>query len=260
MTRPLMSVVTITRNNRAALERTRRSVQTQTYKGIEHIVIDAASTDGTQEWLQSQNHDLRWVSEADGGRYHGMNKGSRLATGDLLWFLHAGDAFAASDVVELVIRDWQLKRWRWAYGAARLVAGDRGVVGINAPIPFRLRRFSLGEAVLPHQAACFEASLFEELGGYDEKFGVAADQLFMLQAALVCAPTTIAEFLCDFDLSGAGSSRSPFWHFYDSARARHRTGTLVRGGAGVVDALAFVALATAESLKRGLSGRLRVNQ
>ena len=90
-----------------------------------------------------------------------MNKGSRIANGDLLWFLHAGDVFAGPGVLELVVRDWQRRGWRWAYGAARLLSDDGSVVGVNAPIPFRLRRFSLGETVLPHQAACFEVSLLK---------------------------------------------------------------------------------------------------
>jgi hypothetical protein len=91
-------------------------------------------------------------------------------------------------------------------------------------VPFRFRRFALGALVIPHQAACFRRDFFFKLGGYDVDFGLAADQLFMLRAALSEPPVTLPDFLCDFDLSGAGSGRTPLKHFQDATRARRLVG------------------------------------
>lgn len=252
--RPLVTVVSISFNDLRGLARTRLSVIRQSYRRIEHIVVDGGSTDGTVEWLRLEE-DLQWVSESDGGRYHAMNKGAGLASGQLLWFMHAGDVFGSPDAVSTVVTSWLSEGWRWAYGAARLVQEDGEVRGVNAPLPFNLRRFSLGDVVLPHQATCFETEFFRELGAYDEAFGVAADQLFMLRAALKSRPTTIAEFLCDFDSGGAGSRRSPFRHYYDSARARRRTGAVLCGP--VVDGAVFLTLAGLATGRRQIARRMR---
>jgi hypothetical protein len=253
---PLVSVVTITRNNLEGLVRTRASVVGQHYPAVEHVVVDGASDDGTAGWLASQSERLDWVSEPDRGRYDAMNRGTRRANGVLLWYLNAGDTFSTPGVLDLVVADWLGRRWRWAYGCQRVLLPGGEVDSIVAPVPFRLGSFALGARWVPHQAACFEASLVSELGGYDEDFGLAADQLFMLRAALVERPSTIAEFLSDFDVTGAGSNRGgPFPHLLDMRRARRLTGTTLKGGAAV-DAAATVAFALAASAMRLAHSRL----
>jgi glycosyltransferase involved in cell wall biosynthesis len=249
---PVVSVVTITRNNLHGLAKTRASVLAQTFAHIEHVIVDASSIDGTVEWLAAQNPDIRWVSEADAGRYDGMNKGARRATCRLLWFMHSGDTFAGDQSIRTVAQDWRMRHWKWAYGAARIVDGAGDVRSVNAPIPFRFRHFWLGREILPHQAAVFESAFFHELGGYDVDFGLEADQLFMLRAALASRPATIAEFLCDFDVHGAGSQRSALAHYRDSARGRRKTNTLVRGS-GIVDGCVFLALLASEHGMRAVS-------
>jgi hypothetical protein len=108
--------------------------------------------------------------------------------------------------------------------------------------------------VLPHQAACFELDLLRELGGHDTEFGLAADQLFMLRAALLTPPATIPEFLCDFDRGGAGSQRTPFRHYFDAIRARRRTG-MGSGARGALDAVISMGLASGESMRRLVAAR-----
>jgi glycosyltransferase involved in cell wall biosynthesis len=252
---PRVSVVTISRDDIGGLIATRASVERQTYEDVEHIVVDAASADGTRSWLESAGPAIRWISETDEGRFAGMNKGIRLSTGELFWFLNAGDVFSSPGVLRLVVDDWCKRRWRWAYGCERFVSAGGVVTGISAPIPFRMNRLALGITTLPHQAACFEAALVRELGGFDHEFGLAADQLFMLRAAKLSPPATIAEFLCDFDDGGAGSDRPVFAHMLDARRARRLTGATLKGS-DVVDALATVGLATTFSLMRIARRRL----
>ncbi len=230
-------------------------MEAQTYERVEHVVVDAASNDGTVDWLRAQR-GVRWISESDRGRYHGMNKGADIASGDLLWFLHAGDTFASNDSVRLIVDDWVQKRWRWAYGAARLRDRRGRLAGVNAPFPFHLQRFALGETVLPHQAACFEKTFFDRLGGYDEEFGIADDQLFMLRAAQRSEPGIVPEFLCEFDLSGVGCRRGPFVHHYDSARARRKVGVRIGDKAGLIDGLLFLSLGAIGVLRRVAASQL----
>lgn len=101
--RSLVSVVTVCYNVCDDLERTIKSVASQTASEIEYVVIDGGSSDGTQS-IASRYQDVIdvFVSEPDNGIYDAMNKGVRLASGDFVIFMNAGDTFVASDVVERV--------------------------------------------------------------------------------------------------------------------------------------------------------------
>lgn len=102
-TNPRISVVTIVRNDRDALATTIASVIGQTYPAIEYIVVDGASTDGSVDLICQHAPSIsRWISEPDHGIYDAINKGARLATGEWVIFMNAGDAFAeASTVAEV---------------------------------------------------------------------------------------------------------------------------------------------------------------
>lgn len=101
MSNPVFSIITCTFNAAATLERTIRSVDTQTYPCIEHLIIDGASKDGTLE-IAATSKRARVISEPDKGLYDAMNKGIRMATGDYIIFLNAGDKFHTDDTLEKV--------------------------------------------------------------------------------------------------------------------------------------------------------------
>ena len=80
-----ISIITITFNSAKTIQRALESVQSQTYKDIEHIVVDGASKDGTKERIEAYakaHPNVRWVSEPDEGIYNAINKGISMATGD----------------------------------------------------------------------------------------------------------------------------------------------------------------------------------
>ncbi len=99
-----LSIITINYNNASGLRKTLASVAAQTYRNIEHVIIDAASTDGSvdviKEYASASIHPVIWSSEKDKGIYNGMNKGIRKATGDYCQFLNSGDTLAAPEVTE----------------------------------------------------------------------------------------------------------------------------------------------------------------
>ena len=106
------SIITVTYNAAATLEGTLRSVLIQSYPDVEYIVVDGASTDGTQQIAErylaptdGYRHAIaRFISEPDGGIYYAMNKGIALATGDYLLFLNAGDRLHRANVLEQLSR------------------------------------------------------------------------------------------------------------------------------------------------------------
>lgn len=98
---PLVSIITVVRNDVSHIEETMLSVLNQTYPNIEYIVIDGGSTDGTVEIIQKYADKLAyWVSEPDGGIYPAMNKGLQYATGEWVNFMNSGDSFANDHVIE----------------------------------------------------------------------------------------------------------------------------------------------------------------
>ena len=95
-----LSIITINRNNAEGLRKTMESVLSQTYRDMEYIVVDGASTDQSVNVIkecvnQLKNEDRRmkldWMSEPDTGIYNAMNKGIKKATGEYLLFLNSGD-------------------------------------------------------------------------------------------------------------------------------------------------------------------------
>jgi glycosyltransferase involved in cell wall biosynthesis len=100
-----LSVITVTFNAEQTLERTLKSVCLQSYPEIEHIIVDGLSTDHTIDLIHKYDNDkLLWISEPDNGLYDAMNKGIKMATGDYLCFLNAGDTFFANNTVELIMQ------------------------------------------------------------------------------------------------------------------------------------------------------------
>ena len=99
-----LSIVTITYNAEKTLEQTLKSVNEQTYADIEHIIVDGNSSDKTLDLIRRfENDKMKWISEPDNGLYDAMNKGIRMATGDYICFLNAGDTFFAANTVETVM-------------------------------------------------------------------------------------------------------------------------------------------------------------
>jgi glycosyltransferase involved in cell wall biosynthesis len=103
--RPVITVVTVVRNNPEALEKTIRNVIDQTYDNLEYIIIDGASNDDRTLNI-IRNYEDRidlWISEPDRGIYNAMNKGIHHARGEWINFMNAGDLFYEEDTIEKVM-------------------------------------------------------------------------------------------------------------------------------------------------------------
>ena len=101
---PKFSIITVTYNAGAVLEDTIQSVITQTYRNVEYIIVDGGSKDHTLDIItRYREHIHTLVSEPDKGLYDAMNKGIRLATGDYLCFLNAGDELHEDDTLQLMV-------------------------------------------------------------------------------------------------------------------------------------------------------------
>lgn len=114
---PKVSIVTVVFNNQSFIECAINSVLSQTYQNIEYIVIDGGSVDGTIERIKKYSDKIaHFVSEKDRGIYDAMNKGIRLATGDIVGILNSDDFYASNTTVETVVRMMDEKQVDACYG------------------------------------------------------------------------------------------------------------------------------------------------
>src|SRR6266404_322755 len=93
---PRISVITPVLNKAAYIERCFQSMDQQSYNSFEHIIIDGGSQDGTVELINnyaSKRPNVIWISKQDRGQSHAMNRGLRLAQGDIIGFLNADDYY-----------------------------------------------------------------------------------------------------------------------------------------------------------------------
>lgn len=253
---PTISVITIAFNDVVGLKRTRSSVLDQKGVDIHHIIVDGGSTDGTLAFLSTLD-DIDWSSCPDKGRYDAMNRGISRANTDLIWLMHAGDTFADAYSVEKVLRSYAQKKWPWAYGFSRIMDVNGTMIGFGGFAPFNIRRLALGSVVIPHQATIFQRRLHQQIGGYDEEFGLAADQLYMLKLAKLEAPYVIGDFLCNFDGQGAGSIRGKWPHLADMNRSRKLAGVSVTGSY-LIDRILSLGFFLITNVKVHLAGLVRM--
>ncbi len=115
-----ISVVTVCYNAADTIERTMLSVLGQTYPDIEYIIIDGGSTDGTVGLIQKYADRIAyWVSEPDKGIYDAMNKGIKVATGEWINFMNAGDWFYNDEVIQRVFSNDYLPGTLVIYGKTK---------------------------------------------------------------------------------------------------------------------------------------------
>ncbi len=139
---PLLSIITVVYNGAYYLRGTANSVLVQTYPHIEYIIVDGGSTDHTPLAIQLAeiaNDKLlnakifKWVSERDKGLYDAMNKGMRMATGDFIWFLNAGDELPEATTVEKMMLKCGPETDVF-YGETNLVTFTRHVLGTRSEL------------------------------------------------------------------------------------------------------------------------------
>ncbi len=187
-----LSIITINRNNSAGLEKTLKSVASQTCKDFEHIIIDGASTDDSVDVIKKYesslstlktSHLIKWVSEPDKGIYNAMNKGIKMAEGEYIQILNSGDVLASDDVVarmriELMTKNNALdEHLPILYGNMIKDFGNgkrkKDTCGNGIYTPESFLYFYNG--TLNHDCAYIQRDLFEKYGYYNEEMKICSD-------------------------------------------------------------------------------------
>lgn len=215
----ILSIITINRNNAAGLEKTLQSINAQTCKDFEHIIIDGASDDGSVEIIKKYDDgslERRWISEPDKGIYNAMNKGIRMAEGEYLQFLNSGDCLVDENVAKKMIRQLMilnenrvsenLSELSVITGGMRLCKNGKKVFW-NGKNTKTITFETLYSGSVNHSSSYIKKSLFDKYGLYDESLKIVSDWKFFLNVLIlhnepiefVQIPVTL------FDLSGISS-------------------------------------------------------
>ena len=182
-----ISLISVTYNSDKTLAYTIESVLSQTHSEIEYIVVDGASKDKTVSIIKQYeplfNGRMKWISEKDKGLYDAMNKGIRMATGDVVGILNSDDFFTSNDVLEKVsaafIQDSQLDA---IYGDVHFVNPDdlNKCVRYYSSKIFKRHLMKLG--FMPaHPSFYIRKECFGKYGMYKTDYKIAADFEFLLR-------------------------------------------------------------------------------
>lgn len=177
-----ISVVTATWNCLGTIADCLASISSQSYPNREHVVIDGDSKDGTVEFLQSHNNKIAvLVSEKDRGIYDALSKGIKLATGDVVGFLHADDVYGDSEVLARIADAFADPTVCAVYGDLVYVSKDnpQRIVRYWKSSPFSSRRLSWGW-MPPHPTLYVRREWYERLGGFDTNYRISADYFSVL--------------------------------------------------------------------------------
>jgi glycosyltransferase involved in cell wall biosynthesis len=156
------------------LEETIRSVLSQDYPHVEHIIVDGGSTDGTLEVLKAFGDKIIWISEPDRGQADAVNKGFRLAKGDILGWLNSDDTYnpgAVATAVEYFNRHPEVVM---VYGDAYYIDREGKIIGRYSTEPFRFER--LAESCFICQPSVFiRADVVKRIGELDVNLQLCMD-------------------------------------------------------------------------------------
>lgn len=173
-----LSIITVNLNNAPGLESTLSSVQKQTFRDFELIVIDGGSTDGSLQVLEKFRNTVSYfISEKDQGIYDGQNKGILKSKGEYVQFLNSGDELADPDVLKKIFdtaQDADL-----IYGDVILVNGAN-ITG-RKPHPEELTIQFFLKDTITHQAQIIKTELFRKSGMYNLRYRIAADYEFLVR-------------------------------------------------------------------------------
>ncbi len=167
-----VAIVTITYNAEDVLEETILSIINQSYKNIEYIVIDGASTDGTIDIIKKYEDKINyWISEPDEGIYFAMNKAIEKATGEWINFMNAGDTFFDLDTVEYVMK--------YKTDSAELLYGNYKKKKANLVVRAQSRENWFKTMPFNHQTLFTKALIMKE-NPFNTKYRIAADHNFIV--------------------------------------------------------------------------------
>lgn len=244
--KPDLTVVTLTLNEPERLEQTCRSVRLQTGCAIEHLVINGGRALELDQ-VEQASDATRVINSPPEGIYAAMNLGLAQAKGQAIMFIHSGDRFfrpnSAARATGLV------KHSEWGFGS--MVSIRRSGQWLRRGGVFSQTAMALGLTYVPHPSTIMRTTLLRDLGGFDPKVGLAADQLAILQAAHHWTPARTRAVLTVHLEDGQSADRDPDIIEAEYRMIRRQLEWIVLGNRHLQDGAARLVTIARKSHRRG---------
>jgi glycosyltransferase len=176
-----ITLITVTYNSEKYLSHCIESVLEQTHNDIEHIIIDGKSTDKTVSIIKKYESKITtWISETDRGMYDAINKGIKLATGDVIGILNSDDMLVSKDVIATIAKTFEEQNVDSVYGDLEYVDKEdtNRIFRVWKGKKYNRNLFKMGW--MPgHPTFYIKKELIEKHGMYENHYYTAADYEFM---------------------------------------------------------------------------------
>jgi len=181
-----VSIITATFNSSVTIKDTLLSVEEQSYKNIEHLIIDGASTDDTLEKVKACGHTDIVISEKDNGIYDAMNKGIKKASGDIIGILNSDDFYSDSNIIEKVVRLFEETGCEAVYGDLQFVdqQNPKTVVRKWVAGNYQPKDFYKGW-MPPHPTFFVRKDVYRKFGAFNENFKSSSDYELLLRLMFI---------------------------------------------------------------------------
>nr|WP_294784668.1 glycosyltransferase family 2 protein [uncultured Flavobacterium sp.] len=179
-----VTIITVCYNRKNTIEKAIKSVLEQNYNNIEYIIIDGNSKDGTKEIIESYKDKIsQYISEPDKGMYDAINKGLKLATGDVIGLMHSDDEFFDRKAISRIVARFQNEEnIEGVYGDGVYVSNDEDERLIRDRIGGVFNIKKVKEGWLPlHPTVYLKKTVIEKHGLYNLDFKIASDTEFLLR-------------------------------------------------------------------------------
>lgn len=208
MNKPLLSIITINRNNSDGLRNTMESVLTQDFADYEYIIIDGKSSDDSvsviSDYLNTttgRKHISYWISESDTGIYNAMNKGIQKAKGEFIALVNSGDSYVPG-ILKEVAEIAKKHKGEILYGANSTYKDGKFV----SVYGHSFDRIPEG-IMIAHLTSFVHHSIYEKYGLYDETYKIAGDFELFNKFYVNNVPTFyMNKIICNFDLDGVSNT------------------------------------------------------
>jgi len=177
-----ISIITATYNSYPNILSMLKNIQSQSYPNIELIIIDGGSTDGTIEEIKKCNFVTDYISELDQGIYDALNKGLKLASGQIIGFLHSDDVFANNNIVSEIVNQFKNKKIAGLYGDLQYVKKKNTNEIIRNWKSCNFYAGLLKKGWMPaHPTLFLRKEVYTKHGNFNLTYKISADYDFMIR-------------------------------------------------------------------------------
>jgi len=180
---PKISIVTPSYNQAEFLERTILSVLNQNYPNLEYIIIDGGSTDGSVDIIKKYEKYLTyWVSEPDKGQSDAINKGFKMATGEIYAYLNSDDLYLPNTLNKIASIFERYRDSQIIYGHSYVIDENDNIFNLSVALPFSLKKLIFDLFTIPQQSSFWRKEVYMKVGGFNTDNKTCMDHEFYAYA------------------------------------------------------------------------------